>query len=104
MRFSSIRAGAGKVCGIALDDGFAYCWGRAYIGDGTPSGSLNPKRILSPEPLVEVVPGQNVQGDGAVCGTTQSKHVYCWGYNVEGQVGDGTFITPRLLPVRVVPP
>jgi uncharacterized protein YjdB len=100
MRFKSIHVGSGKMCGIALDDGAAYCSGRAYIGDGTSAGSLFPRRINSPEPLVEVVPSEL----GHVCGLTATGAVYCWGENSVGEVGNGTFTTPILTPVRVIRP
>jgi alpha-tubulin suppressor-like RCC1 family protein len=36
------------------------------------------------------------------CGPTTNNVLYCWGYNDNGQVGDGTRLTPRVAPVRVI--
>jgi alpha-tubulin suppressor-like RCC1 family protein len=35
-----------------------------------------------------------------VCGETTGNRAYCWGYNLNGQLGDGT-VTTRLTPVAV---
>ena len=37
------------------------------------------------------------------CGATVSGEVFCWGYNLEGQLGDGTRVN-RTRPVYVEPP
>jgi alpha-tubulin suppressor-like RCC1 family protein len=39
-------------------------------------------------------------GTGYSCGITKSDALYCWGDNVNGELGDGT-ITSRLSPVAV---
>ena len=36
------------------------------------------------------------------CGVAWGGAAYCWGYNAEGQLGDGTKTT-RLGPTRVIP-
>jgi len=35
------------------------------------------------------------------CGITTENRIYCWGYNILGQLGDGT-LTNRSTPVKVV--
>jgi len=40
-------------------------------------------------------------GDGQGCGVTADSLAYCWGYNKNAQLGDGTTSSPRLAPVRV---
>jgi alpha-tubulin suppressor-like RCC1 family protein len=40
-------------------------------------------------------------GDGQGCGVTTDSLGYCWGYNKNGQLGDGTETSPRLAPVPV---
>jgi alpha-tubulin suppressor-like RCC1 family protein len=45
-----------------------------------------------------------VQATGAhTCAATSGGESYCWGYNVEGQLGDGTR-NHRSRPVRVAGP
>ena len=40
-------------------------------------------------------------GGSHTCGITMAKNLYCWGYNVYGQTGDGTIVDPRLALHRV---
>jgi alpha-tubulin suppressor-like RCC1 family protein len=40
-------------------------------------------------------------GTGYACGVTADSLAYCWGYNKNGQLGDGTTTSPRLRPVAV---
>lgn len=37
------------------------------------------------------------------CAITSTGDLYCWGYNIYGQSGDGTTTTPRLTKYRVPP-
>jgi hypothetical protein len=79
----------------------AYCWGKNYpfgtLGDGTTNQSLTP---------VAVAGGLHF-GDGALsvglvqaCGVTTGAVAYCWGGNLQGQLGDGT-TSIRTTPVPV---
>jgi alpha-tubulin suppressor-like RCC1 family protein len=52
IRFRSITAGGQHACGIAVDDGLAYCWGAngsGQLGDGTLGSSSVPVAVLLQE-------------------------------------------------------
>lgn len=83
----------------ALQAGVVYCWGwnrDGQIGNGSAGGDRlfpDPVRGLPPE-VTAVVTGQQV-----TCALADGD-VYCWGWNGNGNLGDGTF-TDRALPVAV---
>jgi alpha-tubulin suppressor-like RCC1 family protein len=91
-----IAAGSSETC-IVHSSGVLKCWGSntyGSIGDGT--------KVSSPLPIV-IDPGtrysQVVTGNGPnTCGLMQNGGVKCWGWNLGGQLGDGTF-SQRLSPV-----
>src|SRR3989454_3814683 len=98
--FAAVTAGAAHTCGVTAA-GAAYCWGDngfGQLGDGTTTNQSSPV-------LVQAPPGGSfaaVTGGGAgTCRGPAAGTAYCWGRNVEGQLGDGT-TTDRLTPVRVV--
>ena len=106
LSFSAISAGSEHTCGITTS-GAAYCWGANYVGqlgNGTmrqPSDSNNPG---PPSPPESVIGGHTfvalTGGSGHTCGVTATGTAYCWGYNADGELGDGT-TTMRLAPAPV---
>ncbi len=100
LSFASVIAGNRHTCG-ATTGGSAYCWGandNGQLGDGelydfitipvAVSGGLSFASLTA--------------GGGHTCGLTTAGSVYCWGWNLWGQLGDGTTIEYRTTPVRLV--
>ncbi len=84
---------------VLLENETMRCWGdrsSGKIGNGTTSGNE-----LSP-----ALPGGGLSnllfvtaGKSHSCGLTRGGSVFCWGANVQGQLGDGT-TENRSLPVQ----
>ena len=95
-----------------VSGGTAYCWGGNYfgqLGDGTGGngGDQSANRLVP----VAVSGGRTytalAAGDAHTCGLATGGTAYCWGYNGNGQLGDGTSgnggdqSADRLVPVAV---
>ena len=115
-RFVELALSARHSCAIA-DDGFAYCWGNnqfGQLGDGTTTDRLVPTRVVGNIPFTRIVtasgfaglstepvPTPRVQaGVAHTCGIAVGGGAFCWGWNGNGQLGDGTSTT-RTSPVAV---
>ncbi len=113
IRFSQISGSANADFSLAVgSDGNAYAWGHngyGQLGDGTTTTRYAPVRVKTPDrktypdlpedfTYLQVSAGYNyslaVGSDG---------NVYAWGYNYNGQLGDGTS-SDRHTPVRVKTP
>jgi alpha-tubulin suppressor-like RCC1 family protein len=71
------------------------------MGDGTSgpgTDHLVPSPVAGNLVFAEVSPGF-----AHTCGVTTSRTAYCWGYNGNGTLGDGTTID-RLVPTAVASP
>jgi alpha-tubulin suppressor-like RCC1 family protein len=105
LAFRQVSAGGNHTCGVTTGN-VAYCWGSnefGQLGDGSGGGST----ALRSRPTM--VAGsfrfrQVSAGDSHTCGVTTEMRVYCWGFNFDGELGDGTRYPSniqRLTPVPV---
>ena len=97
--WNSITAGETHTCGITTAKNL-YCWGHnadGQVGDGT----INTPRLSLYRVGAAGVWTTITAGGGHTCGITRAKNLYCWGFNTEGQIGDGSTDSPRLSLYRV---
>ena len=86
----AIAAGGDHTCAI-LDDGSVSCWGnnsQGRLGDGTTTDRLTPTQTSSlgeGRTAVAITAGY-----GYTCAILDDGSVSCWGWNIFGQLGDGT--------------
>jgi alpha-tubulin suppressor-like RCC1 family protein len=85
-----LSAGAGHTCAVAAD-GTVYCWGSnpdGQLGDG-----LETIERACPGPVKGVTRAVAVSaGSYHACALDAAGAVYCWGWNVAGQIGDGSIL------------
>ena len=84
--------------------GDAYCWGwNGYgnLGDGTFTDHTTPAKVLPGAGLASGSVASITAGREHTCARTTNGDAYCWGYNEDGQLGDGT-TTIRTTPVKVL--
>jgi len=88
-------------CGIDTA-GRAWCWGRnqfGNLGNGTSGASenrLEPTAVLGGHTFVSISPGRR-----HTCALDTTGAAWCWGSNIDGNLGDGTD-EPSLAPVQVL--
>lgn len=98
---SGIRAlatGWQHTCALATD-GVVKCWGRnllGQLGDGTDRDRLTAVEVGGLGGGVQAI----VAGYDHTCALTSNGGVKCWGFNIAGQLGDGTRVN-RLAAVDV---
>lgn len=88
--YTDISAGNDFSCGIQAN-GSAYCWGNngnGNLGDNTISSSNAPVLVSNPS-TGSVAYSSIATGGFHTCAIAQSGDAYCWGYNVDGELGNG---------------
>ncbi|WP_374000214.1 Ig-like domain-containing protein [Bdellovibrio bacteriovorus] len=96
--YSQVSAGDDFTCGIKNGD--VYCWGKNWggqMGVGTTGGTRTVPGLTLDQAadFVEVSTGSDY-----ACAINTDKELYCWGQNLNGQLGDGTQ-TAKTLPVLI---
>src|ERR1035438_5629495 len=84
---------AGWIDACAVDTaGAAYCWGsngNGQLGDGKASDSSVPVAVDTSGVLAGRALTQVTAGWYSSCALDASGAAYCWGYNADGELGDG---------------
>ncbi len=93
---TTLDVGDEFVCGAA-NLGRGYCWGRedqsrlgiaadssCFGGGGSEACTISPRRFAPTVQLVSVS-----AGGSSACGIGVDEHIYCWGADTYGQLGDG---------------
>jgi alpha-tubulin suppressor-like RCC1 family protein len=101
-QLTSITAGTASTCATTAG-GLVLCWGRGKngeLGNGTNKRTTTPARVVGTGPNGIHVESVSL-GRRHACGVTSDGHVYCWGNNLKGQLGDGTTVSTNT-PVRAL--
>jgi alpha-tubulin suppressor-like RCC1 family protein len=99
---AAVAAGNGFTCALT-SAGAVYCWGSnvsGELGDGSTVDAFTPTLIPATSFGGISIVSISVPASGAhACALTAGGAVYCWGYNVYGQLGDGS-ATNSSVPVK----
>ena len=87
LEFTAISVDATSGCGVTKDK-MLYCWGDdtfGQIGNGATGGGTTPSLATVAQVRFDSVS----VGATHACALSTTREVYCWGRDVEGQLGDG---------------
>ena len=103
---SRISTGVGFSNCAWRSDKTAWCWGdnrHGQLGDGTITDSSFPKQVMA-SPGVPLIVDDIVMGEDHTCAVTPDSHLWCWGWNNYGQIGNPSAGMETLLPLEVLTP
>ena len=99
LSFAAVRAGDSFACGLTTT-GMAYCWGSNLAG-ALGNNDTTTKKSLAPSAVTGGLTFASIgTGSYHACGLTTAGAAYCWGNNLEGELGTGTF-TKSAAPIPV---
>jgi alpha-tubulin suppressor-like RCC1 family protein len=87
---TTITAGYTHACMVR--SGKAYCWGdNTYgeLGNNSTASSSVPVAVYTGGVLSGLTLTQITAGNGFTCALASTGAAYCWGYNVDGELGNG---------------
>jgi len=102
--FAQISAGESHTCGLlqAINPTL-WCWGDnafGQLGDGTNTDRGAPVQVSDPSGGAVTWAGVSA-GARHTCAITTTGDAYCWGSNIEGQLGDATGSSSSSVPSPV---
>lgn len=90
---TAVSAGGNHTCAL-LEDATVWCWGnnfRGALGNGSTTNSLIPVKVSNISTATAVISGgSSINGGDHTCARLADGTVWCWGYNANGQLGNGT--------------
>src|SRR5216117_3244304 len=106
LSFATVSANFESTCGVTTG-GAAYCWGvnqQGELGNGSTTGPQTCVNIGESYPCsltpVAVSGGLSFATVSAgylhACGVTTGGAAYCWGYNYDGELGNGSNTGPQV--------
>jgi len=103
--FKDISASYTNACGIT-NSGIAYCWGQntyGQLGNGSVGGEAHsPVAVYTTANFTKISMRAGSTWHGQfVCGLSTNGTAYCWGWNDQGQLGNGSVGGEASIPVAV---
>jgi len=98
LTFKAISLGSQHVCGVTTA-GDAYCWGALNFGSDAYRQAAAPERVPGDTKFDTIS-----VGNGSACAIATDKRTMCWGTNDAGQLGNGFYGPPALVPTAVLAP
>ncbi len=96
---AALDSGGDNVCALT-NGGAVKCWGRnnlGQLGDSTQVDRSTPEGVLGLTTGITAITAGMSHG----CAVTGAGNVKCWGWNLNGQLGNGTTSASSSLPVFV---
>ena len=98
LSFKAISLGSKQVCAVTTA-GDAYCWGALNFGSSAYHVATAPERVPGDTKFDTIS-----VGSGSACAIATDKRTMCWGTNDAGQLGNGFYGPPALVPTAVLSP